>query len=644
MCGICGVAAADPRRPIDGEMVRAMTDTLRHRGPDGEGYHLADGVGLGMRRLSIVDLATGDQPIASEDGSVVLICNGEIYNHVELRRELERAGHRFSTRSDVEVIVHLYEDHGASCVDALRGMFAFALWDVPRRRLLLARDRLGIKPLHYALTRDGIYFGSEAKAILASGAIAPTLDAAAMHELFTFGFPIAPRTMIEQVRRLRPAHVLTYESGATTMTRYWDPGPKSDDALPARSTDEWAEELFACLDESVRLHMRSDVPVGAWLSPGLDSSGVVALMCRHAAAPIRTFSLGFEDADADELRTHRTLDQFDGYSLVAERGLSANDDFARLPETLWHSEDPSTTGLEVPRLVLSELSGRRVKVVLTGEGADELFGGYFWYGLDRTLAPLGLVPQRMRSLAVAPWMRARWPWGSRVLLAPRAIDRPRLAAMIGPPDGGHALLRDDLRAAGAEASAASTEGGDDAAHHHHRTNLLRRLDLATRLPDLVVHTLDRQSMAASLEARVPFLDHHVVELAMRIPPSVLLRGREPKHLLRRALVRVLPAELARRRKRGMTAPRHRWLRGALPELAAEALSPERLRATGYFDARAVTTLLGEHRAGRVDAGDLLLGVLGVQLWDAMFMRSGLRRPAPTGERRAVHSAASGARA
>jgi asparagine synthase (glutamine-hydrolysing) len=644
MCGICGVAAADARRPIDGEIVRAMTDTLWHRGPDGEGYHVADGVGLGMRRLSIVDLATGDQPIASEDGSVVLVCNGEIYNHVELRRELERAGHRFATRSDVEVIVHLYEDRGPACVEALRGMFAFALWDVSKRRLLLARDRLGIKPLHYAVAADGLYFGSEAKAILASDAVVPTLDTAALHELFTFGFPLAPRTMIEAVRRLPPAHVLTYQAGAMTMSRYWDSRPPRD-VEPARSADEWAEALFACLDESVRLHMRSDVPVGAWLSPGLDSSGVVALMCRHAATQIRTFSLGFDDPDADELRANRTLDQFEGFPLVAERGQSSNDDFARLPEALWHNEDPSTTGLEVPRLVLSELAGARVKVVLTGEGADELFGGYFWYALDRTLAPLGLLPHRVRSLAVGPRIRARWPWASRVLVAPRALGGARWAAMIGPPEGGLLLLHPELRARRDAARAAMIDDGSDDVPRQHRTNALRRLDLATRLPDLVVHNLDRLSMAASLEARVPFLDHHVVELAMRIPPSVLLRRREPKHLLRRALSRVLPEELVRRRKRGMTAPRQRWLRGPLPEFAADALSPERLRATGYFDASAVSALLAEHRAARVNAGDLLLGVLGVQLWDAMFMHGALRPPASAAvERRLARAAMVGGRA
>jgi len=624
MCGICGVAAADPRRPVAPAMVQRMTATLRHRGPDGEGQHVAEGVGLGMRRLSIVDLATGDQPIASEDGTVVLVCNGEIYNHVELRAELVRAGHRFRTASDVEVILHLYEDRGLGCVDALRGMFAFALWDATTRRLVLARDRLGIKPLHYAERPDGLYFGSESKAILASGAVPASLDAAAMHELFTFGFPLAPRTMIAAVRRLPPAHLLVYESGVSRLQRYWAP-PRTSDSSPARSADDWAEELFACLDDSVRLHLRSDVPVGAWLSPGLDSSGIVALMCRHVVSSVRTFSLGFEDPDADELRGTRTLADFDGYPLVAERDVSSNGDFERLPEAVWHNEDPSTTGLEVPRLLLSELAGQRVKVVLTGEGADELFGGYFWYHLDRTLAPIGLLPGPLRALAGVPFVRARWPWASRLVRAPRALGRARLQAMIGPPAGGLALLQPDVRAA-AIAAARAIPDGEGEWRGMHRTNALRQLDLSTRLPDLVVHNLDRQSMAASLEARVPFLDHHVVELAMRIPPSVLLRGGEPKHLLRQSLARVLPPELARRRKRGMTAPRHGWLRGTLPDFARDALSPSALRDSGYFDAGAVNRLLEAHRAARIDAGDTLLGVLGVQLWHAMFARGGLQPP------------------
>jgi asparagine synthase (glutamine-hydrolysing) len=623
MCGICGVAAADPRRPVDAAIVRAMTATLRHRGPDGDGCHVAEGVGLGMRRLSIVDLATGDQPIANEDGSLVLVCNGEIYNHVELRTELERLGHHFATRSDVEPILHLYEERGLDCVDALRGMFAFALWDAPRRRLVLARDRIGIKPLHYALGAHGLLFGSEAKAILASGLVDAALDPGALHELFTFGFPLAPRTMLGAVRRLPPAHVLVYEDGRATVRKYWDCATAASRGEPARSPDEWADALLAALDDAVRLHLRSDVPVGAWLSPGLDSSGIVALMCRHSSAPVRTFSLGFEDPAADELRGTRTLADFAEYPLVAKKEVSPARDFLRLPDAIWHNEDPSTTGLEVPRLLLSELAGRDVKVVLTGEGADELFGGYFWYGLDRVLGPLGVLPRRVRSVASAA-MRSRWPWAARVLAAPRALGRERLGAFIGPPSGGLALLTPELRGAAMGAARESAEV-EHAPYEMGRTDALRRLDLMTRLPDLVVHNLDRQSMAASLEARVPYLDHHVVELAMRIPPAILLRGGERKDLLRRALARVLPPELARRKKRGMTAPRRGWFRRPLPEFAADALSTERLRDAGYFDASAVTGLLEAHRAGRADAADALLGVLGVQLWNDMFVR-GVPRP------------------
>ena len=624
MCGICGIAAADPRRPVDAAFVRAMTATLHHRGPDGDGYHLAEGVGLGMRRLSIVDLATGDQPIVNEDGTLVLVCNGEIYNHVELRAELERRGHRFATRSDVEPILHLYEERGLDCVDALRGMFAFALWDAPRRRLVLARDRIGIKPLHYALGPHGLLFGSEAKAILASGLVDAALDPAALHELFTFGFPLAPRTMIAAVRRLPPAHLLVYEGGRATLRKYWDCSTAAARAEPARSADEWADALLGALDDAVRLHLRSDVPVGAWLSPGLDSSGIVALMCRHATTPVRTFSLGFEDSDADELRGTRTLADFAEYPLAATTEVSSAGSFRRLPDAIWHNEDPSTTGLEVPRLLLSELAGRDVKVVLTGEGADELFGGYFWYGLDRALGPLGVLPRPMRMLASAS-MRSRWPWAARALAAPRALGRERLGAFIGPPAGGLALLTPELRAVTTKAARESADV-EHAPFEMHRTDALRRLDLTTRLPDLVVHNLDRQSMAASLEARVPYLDHHVVELAMRIPPAILLRGGERKDLLRRALARVLPPELARRKKRGMTAPRKAWLRAPLPEFAAEALSTERLRDTGYFDAGAVTRLLEAHRAGHTDAADVLLGVLGVPLWHDMFARGVPRAP------------------
>ncbi|MGH7607617.1 MAG: asparagine synthase (glutamine-hydrolyzing), partial [Gemmatimonadales bacterium] len=294
MCGICGLATSDPRRPVDERLVERMAAALIHRGPDGEGTYVSSGVGLGVRRLAIVDLETGDQPIANEDGSIVVVCNGEIYNHVELRAELIQAGHRFRTRSDVETIAHLYEDLGPDCVHRLRGMFAFALWDVARARLMLARDRLGIKPLVWAHTRDGLAFASEFKALLAGGLIEPALAPGAVEDLFTWGWVVTPRSSCAGVLRLPAGHVLLYENGREELRRWWAPPFVDERDRPRLSEGEWAEGLLARLEEAVRIHLRSDVPVGAWLSGGIDSSGVAALAARTLGRTVDTFSLEFE--------------------------------------------------------------------------------------------------------------------------------------------------------------------------------------------------------------------------------------------------------------------------------------------------------------------------------------------------------------
>jgi asparagine synthase (glutamine-hydrolysing) len=294
MCGICGVVYAHGERPVDAAMLRRMTGSLRHRGPDSDGFYTAPGIGLGVRRLAINDLQTGDQPIANEDGTVTVVCNGEIYNFHELRQELLAAGHRFRTRSDVEVIVHLYEEDGPACLNRLRGMFGFALWDERRRQLMLARDRLGIKPLHYALGQDACYFGSELKAILLAGVVERQLDVQALRDLFIFGFVIGPRTFFGGIRRLLPGHYLLYRAGRATIHQYWDLAfPERGDASPWRA-EEWADALLAKLQETVRVHLRSDIPVGAWLSPGIDSSSVVSLMRGQVPPPIQTFTLAFE--------------------------------------------------------------------------------------------------------------------------------------------------------------------------------------------------------------------------------------------------------------------------------------------------------------------------------------------------------------
>jgi asparagine synthase (glutamine-hydrolysing) len=629
MCGICGFAPAEPGRQPDEALLRRMTETLRHRGPDGQGFHQAPGIGLGVQRLAIVDLAGGDQPIASPDGSLTLVCNGEIYNYVELRQELRARGHRFRTGSDVEVILHLYEEHGPGCLAHLRGMFGLALWDARRRRLLLARDRLGIKPLHYALTPAGCWFGSEYKAILASGQVAVELDPLALGELLRFSFILPPRTLCTAVRQLPPGHYLLWEAGEAKLARYWQVSfPRRQDEereVPARV---WAARLLEKLEEAVRLHLRADVPSGAWLSSGLDSSGIAALMSRFAPRPIQTFSIGFDDPSVDELRGRRTLADYPEYGLAGHRVTCTQTDLERYPRALWHGEDPHAALLEVPIAMLAQATGQQLKVVLTGEGSDELFEGYPWYKLDRLLRPLSRLPGGLRRQALRlPPLPAyfRWSgrWAARALAASPCSRLERYADYAGPLDltPASTLLSAELweRLAGqAERGAAPFEPAEF--QHWHPLAQIQYYDLTLRLPGMIVHHLDRLTMAESVEARVPFLDHEFVELAARVPASLKLRGWREKYILRQALRGQLPAEIASRPKYGLRAPQQTWLSGPLPAFAREALSPAALRQAGYFEPACTLRLLAEHQTGAADHGGLLSAILGVQLWHALFVQ------------------------
>jgi asparagine synthase (glutamine-hydrolysing) len=626
MCGITGVAYRDRERPIDAALLARMTAILRHRGPDSEGFHRAPGIGLGVRRLSIVDLSTGDQPIANEDGSIIVVCNGEIYNHVELRETLVARGHRFRTASDVEAIVHLYEDHGADFVLHLRGMFGLALWDAPRRRLILARDPLGIKPLHYAITADGLYFGSEQKAILASGAVSPDLDLRSLRQVFEYGHALAPRTLVEGIRRLGPGCRLTWLDGSERIEAYWEPSfPMQDEYDLAASEAAWAERLRERLTESVRLHLRSDVPVGAWLSGGIDSSSVAALMSRALPGPIPSFTLRFDDPDFDELHERRALDDFPAYRLEGHRPVCRPADLEKLPSAIWHAEDLLAGGVVVGQLVVAASTAKRVKVVLTGEGADEVLGGYSWYPTLRVLDPLFRLPASIRrSLGRVPPIRRRWPGAAGLLRGSREMTFQRYLRSISHlPGAGHAetLFSPQIR----EASRAGTEEHEGPREPPgfrawHPFAQLQYFDLKHRLPDAVVLGLDRASMAHSVEARVPFLDPAVVELCARIPPRVKMKWLREKDVLRRAMSALLPEEIVRRRKHPMRVPIEDWLRGSLPDFAAELVSESSLRDTGYFDPSAVADMLRRHRDGEPRLGHTLSAVIGAQLWDRIFRR------------------------
>lgn len=630
MCGICGFAFADPGRLSQQDAVRAMAELIRHRGPDSDGYYNAPGIALGFRRLSIIDLETGDQPISSEDGAVTLICNGEIYNFIELRHELESKGHRFRTRSDVEVIVHLYEDHGPDCLQFLRGMFGFALWDRRLNRLMLARDRLGIKPLHYALTPSAIYFGSEQKSILG---IAEDLDCEidirSVRELLSFGYVLGARTMCRGIRRLLPGHFLLYSSGQVSVHRYWQPAFPAKGEIEKRSAGEWAEAVRDKLTESVRIHMRSDVPVGAWLSSGIDSSAVVAIASGMTSKPIQTVTLGFDDPLVDETRRFPTLDRFPGFPITNQLVQCDADPLNLFPQALWHCEDP--THLMIPRLVMGRAASERVKVVLSGEGADEVLGGYNWYKHDKLLRPLAHLPLEIRRLML-PLLRRLPGWSSRMTrlhLAPAEMNLPRYFAIHAPLAGrlDHLLSREFQTPAHEDLEppiALPAEFGRWQPHEQ-----LQYLDLTIRLPEFINHSLDRASMAFGVEVRVPFLDHELVEFFSRIPPALKMRGFREKHILREALRGVLPEEVRTRRKHPLSAPSQRWWRGALPEFVADALSETRLRQKGYFRPAFIQNLLKLHQSGKGAHGHPLSSVLAVQIWDDVFRRARLNASLPS---------------
>jgi asparagine synthase (glutamine-hydrolysing) len=621
MCGICGVAFAERDRPADQDLLARMTASLHHRGPDGRGFFFAPGVGLGMTRLSIVDLATGDQPISSEDGMVTLICNGEIYNSADLREKLISRGHRFRTHSDVEVIIHLYEDHGTDCVHHLRGMFAFALWDDGRKRLMLARDRLGIKPLHYSLTNDACWFGSEQKAILASDAVERALDVNALADLGTLGVTRTPRTFFTSILRLPPAHFLLYERGNASVHEYWDVDFTPNN--PGWSPRDWADALRDKLAESVRSHLMSDVPVGAWLSAGIDSSSIVALMNRLGQRNIPTFTLAFDQPDFDEVRTQQLLYDFPGYSVDPHTVTCGDDDISLLPKVVWHAEDPVVGGVEIPRLLLATAAAEYVKVVLTGEGSDELLGGYELFRLDKFLRPFALVPESLRQRVSAAGA-SRFPRGSRVNAAPREMRMARYLSHVGPIDVTFSTIfsRDVQDRLAREGRGASVDELPlpDAFDMWDPLSQLQYYEMKTRLPDRIESILDRLSMAQSLEARVPFLDHELVEFCAGIPAPVKLRWFTEKQVLREAMREVLPPELARRKKRGLAAPLRYWLRDPLPDFAQELLSESALRRTGYFDPAAVAATRDRPaRSRQLHPSARLMKVLMLQLWHELFI-------------------------
>jgi len=611
-------------------MLAGMATLLRHRGPDSDGFFQSPGVGLAFRRLSIIDLAGGDQPIANEDGTVTLVCNGEIYNFVELRADLEARGHRFRSKSDVEVIVHLYEEHGPDCLRFLRGMFAFALWDARERRLMLARDRFGIKPLFYAETPHGLYFGSEQKPILAFAEdLDRTPDPEAYKWMLFFGYALGARTPCRGIRSLPCGRYLLYRDGESVTHRYWSQDfPARGDARPSLSDDDWAEALLEKLRETVRLHMRSDVPVGAWLSPGIDSSAAAVLASELTDEPILGFTLGFDDPEADELRHSPILDHYGDYGLQCEIVRYGKPTAELFERAVWHSEEPAD--IAMPRLLLAEATARRAKVVMSGEGSDEVFGGYSYFRRQAGVGRLSHLPLWVRRLLLraGPYLSQRFndPQVRELLMLPPVMDMQRFAVLYNVVSNHRRfeLLSPALRA---EVSDSLPEPpipmpaafGDWSSFHQQLF-----LEQTVRLPEHITMELDRPSMACGVEARVPFLDHELVEFCAGMPVDLKLRGDTEKYILRRALRGLLPPEILERRKRGLRAPAATWWRqDPLPDFAQSLLSEAELRRVGLFDPPAVHALIASHRRGEANYSRPLDALLTMQKRDALFQPSRL---------------------
>ncbi|MCU1378809.1 MAG: Asparagine synthase, glutamine-hydrolyzing [Acidimicrobiales bacterium] len=629
MCGIAGVFEYASGRAADASVVGAMLASIVHRGPDDRGLHVDREVALGSRRLAIIDIAGGHQPMANEDGSVVAVCNGEIYNYRELAERLRRRGHRIATTSDTEVLVHLYEDLGDDLVHELRGMFAFALWDAKRRRLLVARDRVGIKPLYLVDTGARLVFGSEIKAVLQDPSVGRELNPDALVRLLALKYVPAPRTLFEGVQALPPGHLLTCDSRGPVQRRWWQLSylPETGEG---RSEEELVLRLADLLDDAVRSHLVSDVPFGALLSGGLDSSTVVALMARHLANPVKTFAVGYggDDASLSELPYARLVAErygTDHHELV----MTASDLIEQLPRLVWHLDQPIVDEACLPNHLVAALAATHVKMVLTGEGGDELFAGYARYSGDRLSPFARRVPAALLSLMVAG--ADQLPRLRRAKLALRALAEPDearrllawfplahddvLGALVDP------VLRQEVDLGGAEADIAAELARTDA-----REPLSRMLavDTALWLPDDLLARGDKTSMAASLEARVPLLDHPLVEFAAGLPPSMKLRGRTRKYLLRKTVEPWLPPAVVHRPKRGFPTPVSSWLRGEASEFLHDHVNEATVRRRGLLHWPTVARLLTEHDRRHADHGPMLFGLLSLELWHEAYLDASAR--------------------
>lgn len=623
MCGICGAFYPDQNQRVDREALLAMNRQIVHRGPDDSGIFTESNIGLAMRRLSIIDVQAGHQPISNEDASLQIVFNGEIYNHQELRKELEARGHRYRTRSDTETIVHLYEEYGDACVKHLRGMFAFAIWDGSQRRLYIARDRLGIKPLYYYFDGQIFLFGSEIKAILAHPGVKADFNRGTLAEYLAFGYITGEQTMYAGMRKLLPGHILTLnEQGQLESSPYWDLDVKVDDG--SRPDKYYVGRYRELLEDCVSSHLMSDVPLGVFLSGGLDSSAVAALTTRIRKQPIETFSVGYGEEAYSELPYARTIAAH-LKSVHHEVKLGRDEFFQTLPRLIWHEDEPIVWPSSVALYFVARLARERVTVVLTGEGSDETLGGYTRYpwtllnsridGIYRALTPRALRDLLRRTINAGSFS---------------ATTKRQLEHMFVMRDGASwpsfyfdnfysafsNADQDELLTPEAKLSAGDAYAGSMLHWDHSSGDLLHRLlytDIKTYLVELLMKQ-DQMSMAASIESRVPFLDHALVEFTASIPAKYSTRGLAGKRILKSAMSDLLPEAIVHRKKMGFPTPWAYWLAGPQLEELERLLTEPRTLERRLFRSEVVKRLFAEHRAGVRDHGNRIWRLLNLELW------------------------------
>ena len=619
MCGICGLVTLTSTALLPGrDVVHRMTEALRHRGPDDEGYLHEPGAALGHRRLSIIDLSGGHQPIANEDATRFIVFNGEIYNHREVRPFLERRGHRYRTASDTETILHLFEEEGLPGLSRLNGMWAFAIWDRSRRRLILSRDRLGIKPLYYARCGGLLLFASEIKSLLASGLVPTDVDPVALAAYLECQYVPGPRTIFRSVLKLPPGHALLVDPSGIHLERYWRP---SFEPEPGLGIEEASRRLRELLADSVRLRLLSEVPLGAFLSGGIDSSVIVGLMAETMGQPVKTFTVGFqgegwfdESAEAEAVARHFGTDH---HSLP----VTSLDLPAYLEQTVRALDEPLADQAAIPTYLVSRFARNRVTVALTGEGADELFGGYDHYRFERileTTGPLGTLAGRIGSALPLGLFPARVRRGLEAAALREPERHLRVRATLAPDEVAR-LLRYSTEGL----PRATLEAIEEAMERYRSDDPVNRLlyqDAATWLHDDLLMKVDKMSMLASLEARVPFLDYRVVEFAFSLPGSFKLRGRHTKILLRKAFSDLLPERTLNRTKHGFGLPIQRWLREDLRDYVHDIFASEDDPFYDFLDRRAVENLLRQFYERRIDRSLPLWILLSLKVWCRQILR------------------------